>query len=122
LKEANPKLPSKDARDQEVVNILGLLVTKRATLKVIKTSLSKLVSGLAPIVFYQPDEKFTLAMSPSFPNSLSRLKDDGSLERGSVGQLGGELASQRKLPYVLIRQLGVKINLLNFLIELKILH
>jgi hypothetical protein len=116
LKEVNPKLPSKDARDQEVVNILGLLATKRATLKVIEASLSKLVSGLASIMFYQPDEKFTLAWSPGFPNSLSGLEEDGSLEHGNVGQLGRELASQQKLPYVLIRQLRVKINLLNFLV------
>jgi hypothetical protein len=122
LKEVNPKLPSKDARDQEVVNILGLLATKRATLKVIEASRSKLVSGLASIVFYQRDEKFTLAWSPGFPNSLSGLEEDGSLEHGNVGQLGRELASQQKLPYVLIRQLRVKINPLNFLVQLKILH
>jgi hypothetical protein len=61
LKEANPKLSHKDERDQKVVNILGLLVTKRAKLRVIQTPLSKLVNSPAPIVLYQPDEKFTLA-------------------------------------------------------------
>jgi hypothetical protein len=85
LKEANPKLSSKHARDQEVVNILELLVTKRAKLRVIQTPLSKLVSSPTPIVLYQPDETFTLAWSPGFPNSLSGLEEDGSLEHGSVG-------------------------------------
>jgi hypothetical protein len=85
LKEANPKLSSKHARDQEVVNILELLVTKRAKLRVIQTPLSKLVSSPTPIVLYQPDETFTLTWSPGFPNSLSRLEEDSSLEHGSVG-------------------------------------
>jgi hypothetical protein len=52
LKEASQKLSSKDTRDHEVVDTFGLLVTKRALLRMIQTPLCKFVSSLASIMLH----------------------------------------------------------------------
>jgi hypothetical protein len=52
LKEASPKLSSKDTQDQEVVDTFELLVTKRALLEVIQTPLCKFVSSSASIMLH----------------------------------------------------------------------
>jgi hypothetical protein len=84
LKNGEPKLTCEDTRDKNVLDILLILITKRAAIWVGETSFLSICSPTS-ILDCQPNKSFAFASGPRLPEAFPWFKSDGTNKKIPVG-------------------------------------